>query len=397
MDKLVTLFSSVLDAFIAPQYLASSADKVQSRALVGLLLASVFNFFVVAFGMGLFYPFTAAGKQVGALACLTTIAGLTLALLLVRYTRWRYAATHLLILSVYFPIVLAAGLTGGIDSPVAPVLVWMPVIAGFLFNWKLGLSWLAVAVLTAVGLFLAPRFGIELVSVVPASNLAKLHFAMLIFNLIGIGAFIIVYSLINYHVVNELSGQRREYERLANYDVLTSLPNRMNFHTQLELAIQQAQRDGEKVGLLVMDLNKFKSINDTYGHSVGDELLHHMARRLIEHVRDSDFVARLSGDEFVVIMENVSRPDDVSAKAQSLIEIVEQPYALSVGRVKLGVSIGGAVYPDQEVEEAALFSRADLAMFYAKKHRLGFYMDVLPSNDEDYITQIKSLSARQSA
>ncbi|MGI9287988.1 MAG: diguanylate cyclase domain-containing protein [Pseudomonadales bacterium] len=397
MDKLVSLFSGVLDAFIAPQYLESGADKVRSRALVGLLLANLFNLFFIALALRLFYPFTADGRQVAALACLTTVVSLVLALLLVRYTRWHGIATHLLILSVYVPIVLAACFTGGINSPVTPVLVWMPIVAGFLFNWKLGLVWLSVALLTAVGFFAAPRVGIDLISVVPAANVATLRFAMLIFSLVGIGGFIIVYTLINYHVVSELSGERREYERLANFDALTSLPNRMNFHNKLELAIQQAKRAQDKVGLLVMDLNKFKSINDTYGHSVGDELLHHMASRLIEHVRGTDFVARLSGDEFVVIMEHVSQPEDVATKAKSLINVIEQPYGLSVGRVKLGVSIGGAVYPDQEVEETALFSRADLAMFYAKKRRLGFYMDVLPANGEDYITQLKSTVARNSA
>lgn len=170
----------------------------------------------------------------------------------------------------------------------------------------------------------------------------------------------------------------------------------MNFHRKLTAAIEQAKHAEDKVGLLVMDLNEFKSINDSYGHSVGDELLGHMANRLLERVRGTDFVARLSGDEFVVIMEHVVKPEDVANKAKSLIDIIEQPYALSIGRLTLGVSVGGAVYPDQEEDGAALFSRADLAMFYAKQRRLGFYMDVLPSQGEDYLIQIKAAHRSQS-
>lgn len=397
MDKLAAIFSSVLDAFIAPECLDSGAEKVRPRSLVGLLLANLFNLLFIAFALSIFYPFTAAGRQVAALACFATVISLVLALFLVRFTQRHQAATHLLIISIYVPIVLVGASTGGIASPVVPLLVWLPVVAGFLFNWELGLGWLSVAVLTAVGFFVAPGLGFEMNSVVPPANMPALQFAMLIFGLIGVGGFIIAYTLANMHAVREITDQRLKYERLANYDGLTSLPNRMNFSKKLKAAIDLARRAEQRVGLLVMDLNKFKSVNDTYGHSVGDELLHHMARRLIERVRGSDFVARLGGDEFVVIMERVADPNDVASKAKSLINIIEQPYMLTVGKVELGVSVGCAVYPDHEVDEAALFSRADLAMFYAKQRHLGYYMDTTPSQTAEFLKQLNESSERETA
>lgn len=397
MDKLISVSSSIIDAFIAPQLLQSDAQKVRSRSLVGLLLTNFFNLVVVAFALSLFYPFTAAGREITTIVCCATLSSLVLALVLVRYTRRHEFATHLLIFSIYVPIVLGACFTGGISGPFIFLLVWLPMVAGFLFNWRLGLGWLAMALLTAVGFFLVPNFGLQLNSLVPAANMATLRFTVLAISLVGIGGFIMVYTLINHHVLNEIAGERRKYERLANFDTLTLLPNRMHFHRKLEVAIVQAKRSEEKVGLLVMDLNEFKSINDTYGHSVGDELLSHMASRLFDRVRGTDFVARLSGDEFVVIMEHVNKPEDAANKAKSLIDIIEQPYALSIGRLTLSVSVGGAIYPDQELDEAALFSRADLAMFYAKQQRLGFYMDVLPSQSEDYLGQIKATHKQESA
>ncbi len=397
MEKLIFASSSMIDTFIAPQVSQSAAEKVRSRSLVGLLLANFFNLIIGAVALSLFYPFTAAGREITAFCFFATVLGLVLALLLVRYTRRHDVATHLLVFSIYIPIVLGAGCTGGIDGPVVFLLVWLPIVAGFLFNWQLGLGWLAMALLTAVGFFLLPSFGLQVTSLVPAANMAALRFTVLAISLAGIGGFIIVYTLINHHVLNEIAGERRKYERLANFDALTSLPNRMNFHRKLAVAIEQARHGREKVGLLVMDLNKFKSINDTYGHSVGDELLNHMASRLSDSVRGTDFVARLSGDEFVVIMEHIVKPEDVTNKAKSLIDIIEQPYGLSIGRLTLSVSVGGAVYPDQETDEAALFSRADLAMFYAKQQSLGFYMDVLPPQGESYLSQIKAANMRESA
>ncbi len=397
MDTLVSVFSSVLDFFIASHVTQSDTRKTRSRSLVGLLLANVFNLVFIALGLGLFYPFTAAGWHVAVVAFYAALFSLALALLLVRHTQRHDVATHLLILSIYVPILLAICFTGGMNGPGVFLLVWLPIVAILSFNWRLGLAWLVVAVLTTAAFFVMPHFGLHIVSVVPPANVEILRFAMLTISLVGVGAFITFYTLINHNLVKEIADERRKYKRLANYDALTSLPNRMNFYSKLEQAIEQAKQADEKVGLLVMDLNKFKSINDTYGHSVGDELLHHMASRLIDRVRGTDFVARLSGDEFVVIMENVTAPEDVANKAKSLINVIEQPYGLSIGMLKLSVSVGGAVYPDQEMGGGALFSRADLAMFYAKQRRLGFYMDVLPPQGEDYLKQLTAPSTPQSA
>ncbi len=397
MDKLVSVFCSVLDFFIAPHVTSSDVQKTRSRSLVGLLLGNVFNLVFIALGLGLFYPFTAEGWHVAVAAFYTALFSLALALLLVRHTHHHNVATHLLILSIYCPILLAICFTGGMSGPGVFLLVWLPIVAIFSFNWRLGLAWMAVAVLTTVAFFAMPYFGLRMVSVVPPANVDILRFALLTISLVGIGAFITVYTLINHNLVEEIADERRKYKRLANFDSLTSLPNRMNFHSKLEQAIKQAKQAGQKIGLLVMDLNKFKSINDTYGHSVGDELLHHMASRLIERVRGTDFVARLSGDEFIVIMENVSEPEDVANKAKFLINIIEQPYSLSTGMLKLSVSVGGAVYPEQEMEGGALFSRADLAMFYAKQRRLGFYMDMLPPHGQSYLKQIAVSKTAQSA
>ncbi|MDT3707576.1 MAG: EAL domain-containing protein [Thiobacillus sp.] len=159
---------------------------------------------------------------------------------------------------------------------------------------------------------------------------------------------------------------------LANHDPLTGLPNRSYFQDFLAHALARAQREKTQVSLLYIDLDRFKHINDSQGHEVGDQVLRIVASRLGEQLRADDFVARLGGDEFAVILNHPPTSRAASRVARKLIQAVAESFKLGQRRYAIGASIGVSVYPDDGLDANTLLRQADLAMYQAKQRRSGF-------------------------
>lgn len=156
-------------------------------------------------------------------------------------------------------------------------------------------------------------------------------------------------------------------QHMAQYDELTGLPNRGLLHDRLESALARARRDHGNMSVLYLDLDKFKQVNDTLGHSVGDLLLQQVAERLRGCVRESDTVARMSGDEFVVVLERVDPPECAASIADKIRAAISQPLAIEGHRLSIQPSIGIAVYPEDGATARQLLSHADAGMYAAKK------------------------------
>ncbi|MDB5761988.1 MAG: hypothetical protein JWQ21_983 [Herminiimonas sp.] len=171
-------------------------------------------------------------------------------------------------------------------------------------------------------------------------------------------------------IVKDVS-HRKDNERrilfLATHDPLTGLPNRVLLNDRMQHAIDQARRRQSRVGILLMDLNRFKVINDSLGHNKGDILLCTIADRLKGAMREVDTVARLGGDEFVVLLENLNAADDLSLVAQNLLALVAQPVVLDNESITVSTSIGASIYPQDGNDTATLLKNADLAMYDAKE------------------------------
>lgn len=161
-------------------------------------------------------------------------------------------------------------------------------------------------------------------------------------------------------------------DMLANHDPLTGLPNRSYFQDFLGHALARAQRDKSQVSLLFIDLDRFKHINDTQGHEVGDQVLRIVANRLDEQLRADDFVARLGGDEFAVVLTHPPASRAASRVARKLIAALAESFKLGQRRYAIGVSIGVSVYPDDGLDAHTLLRQADLAMYQAKQRHSGF-------------------------
>ena len=154
--------------------------------------------------------------------------------------------------------------------------------------------------------------------------------------------------------------------QIAHYDSLTGLANRALFHSRLDHALAVAHRQDSKVALMIMDLDRFKAINDTLGHHAGDRLLVLVADRLQGCIREADTVARLGGDEFTVILEGLDGLDEVSVVAQKILAVMSAPFTLESHEIYMTPSIGISLYPDDDDTAEGLLKNADTAMYKAK-------------------------------
>ncbi|WP_331350765.1 EAL domain-containing protein [Cellvibrio sp. UBA7671] len=190
-------------------------------------------------------------------------------------------------------------------------------------------------------------------------------------------------------IFSDISERKKSRERidfLAHHDSLTELPNRALLNDRLEMAINTAKRRGEKVGILFIDLDRFKNINDSLGHAAGDQILRQTAARLSAAVRTDDTVARLGGDEFVVLLPRVRDERSLAEVAIKLREELLLPYILEDMPLHLSPSIGIAVYPDDGETPSTLIKNADAAMYLAKekgRNNYQFYTPVLNARTLD--------------
>jgi diguanylate cyclase (GGDEF)-like protein len=166
--------------------------------------------------------------------------------------------------------------------------------------------------------------------------------------------------------ITERKRAEQEIVRLAHHDALTGLANRNLLHGRIDQAIGRAKRHGEGFAILCVDLDRFKAVNDALGHSVGDELLRQLAERLAGCARDLDTVARIGGDEFVVLQTGVNRMDEASALAKRIQQWVGEPYRVAGSHMTIGVSIGIALAPQDGTGVDQLLGNADLALYRAK-------------------------------
>ena len=172
-------------------------------------------------------------------------------------------------------------------------------------------------------------------------------------------------------VITDVTPMHNEQEKLSHiayYDSLTGLPNRNLFMDRLEQCLAKAQRNTTSFGVLFLDLDHFKQVNDTLGHQMGDKLLKAVAQRLKSQLRTSDTLCRIGGDEFIVIADAVQSSEDLELLAKKILGLLQHPIQLGSNQVDAGVSIGISMYPDHSQDRDELIKMADTAMYSAKTH-----------------------------
>lgn len=178
----------------------------------------------------------------------------------------------------------------------------------------------------------------------------------------------LVIANVNAQILTEQLEQAKEQmAHLAHHDPLTNLPNRIQLEENLTQAIKFAKRHGTRLGLLFIDLDRFKVVNDSLGHGIGDLLLQAVAERLLSSIRGADTVSRQGGDEFIVLLTDIEHSDELVASVEKIHRIVTEPYAVAQHTLHIGASIGVSIYPDDGTDNATLIKHADAAMYAAKE------------------------------
>lgn len=201
-------------------------------------------------------------------------------------------------------------------------------------------------------------------------------------------------------VINDITEAHEKDERirfLAFHDALTGLPNRFLLEDRLRHGIEIARREREQLGLMFLDLDQFKGVNDSLGHAVGDLLLKEVAARIRDLVRQSDTVARLGGDEFVVLVRGLQQGEACAGLAAKIIEAVSQPLQVLSHRLAVGTSVGIAIYPTDGEDGPTLMKSADVAMYAAKNAGRGVYRFFEPAMSQAALIRLEMESALRDA
>jgi len=196
----------------------------------------------------------------------------------------------------------------------------------------------------------------------------------------------VMFYIASYSDISERKANEARIDYLAHHDPLTGLINRYNLENRLDQALLSAHRDDLRVAVMFIDMDRFKTINDSLGHHIGDQLLIEVGRRLLDSVRESDIVARLGGDEFIVVLTHIADEKDAAPLADKILRSLGQPYVFDGNEMHTSPSIGIAVYPRDGEDGPTLMKNADTAMYHVKDHG---------RNNVEYFTQAMNAIASE--
>ncbi|NQX89566.1 MAG: GGDEF domain-containing protein [Halioglobus sp.] len=356
------------DLFLPPNLRNNPTDLMRGYIMIGLILVNIVICGIVLIQCMFFLQLE--HNQAIAIAIVgLCLLGYLSALLLLIWTENYILCANYMITILALAVVLGIQITGGyLESPISKLGLQLPVTAFLLMGLRQGLAWLGITLLFSAGLYISAVSGFGYIQLLQSQTLVQtMDISMLFILLLIIGAALTVYEMINGLLTRQLREERNRFEHKASHDDLTGLPNRFEFFRRLKSAIEDAQERRHKVGIVYLDLDGFKPINDLMGHHVGDEALTIVAKRLRLSLRLSDTAARLGGDEFALIIPGIHVPVDIQNILPKVLEAVRQPMNINGVDVVVKASCGVAIYPVHAEDDSALCRYADMAMYRAKE------------------------------
>lgn len=357
----------LFDRLVGAAYSNDQEELYRARILAGIVALYVVLLFLTCVYMLGFAPLSFVSSVISTVLLLVMIGGYSYVLYLLRYGHDYKRAIELTVFATYAGIVTGIAMSGGpIESPATPIMVVPIIIAFSLSTRHSGLKWSNIIFMTHIVMIGIDRWIFEFPQMLDTREMLTHHIAHWVVTYFAIIFLMLIFESITRRLKQERDAERDRYAYLAAHDPLTGLANRSMFDDQLTRALANCERNRNIVGLMVIDLDGFKPVNDTLGHDAGDLVLRTIAERLKNLLRKTDTIARLGGDEFAVIVENVLAPPGVEIVAERIIAEINLPYDGLPPGVKIGASIGIAMYPNDTRDENKLRVFADRAMYAAK-------------------------------
>ncbi|MEM9257214.1 MAG: GGDEF domain-containing protein [Pseudomonadota bacterium] len=327
---------------------------------------------------------TPEGRYSAQLMFMCTAIGVVTSMAILRFMQNRLAALQVLLM--IFAGTFAAGclVFNGTHSPTYPLLLLVPVMAGIAGNIATSVIWSALVLAFWTAIMLAQRNGYEFVSIVKPENHSMAMMLAYTAMALAVVSVILIYAEMNKALRTSLQSSNAELAHLSTHDQLTGLPNRRFYDERMAIALQRSAERGAMLGLLYLDLNDFKKINDNYGHGAGDKILIAVGQRLAQNLRETDLVSRLGGDEFAAVVEDVRSAEQVTRIAHKLSQAIEQPMYVRQELMKFSASIGVAIFPLDGRQKQELEEQADRAMYFAKKRGIPVALSSLEASDKPY-------------
>jgi len=362
----------LLDWFLRRHHGISDESRMRARLVIGLLLINIIVLACITIGLLV----TVGSDKLYLSLMMADVIPVALFYVgsLVYFSRTLgFTLTGNLFLSAQGgAMVTGIVMTGGTStSPMLSMLVVVAIYAFLLLGLRGGLWWSVIVVVTLIGLNLSESLGYYSPNLVPPQYMELYKVATPVILLLTSIIALVLYEVITTNLRQALAVERNQFAYLAAHDPLTGLANRDEFQRNLLFAIRQAQLRQRHCAVIYIDLDRFKPINDRFGHAAGDMVLRTISQRLQQFVRGSDIVARLGGDEFAVILMGLQSIEDASIMAGNLRKIIEEPIPHQADTLTVGASFGMAIYPDMADSATELLRLADSAMYAAKhaKHK----------------------------
>ena len=256
---------------------------------------------------------------------------------------------------------------GGVMSPTMIFLLALPVLASTLLPVRWALFWTGVTVLSWLLLVVAEWRGAEIVQLTYAANIGIVQVLSLMGTLLVMMGVLTSYLSANTRLRSSMEVKTRRLDYLASHDTLTNVPNRRCFFEEAQRCLNRTARLGQAFALLVIDLNDFKAINDQHGHAMGDAVLKNIAHRMQFGFRKTDFVARIGGDEFGVLLESAENKAGVTAAVKRFLATTSETLISDGKKLEYACSIGAALHPGKMDNLSDLYEAADTAMYASKR------------------------------
>jgi diguanylate cyclase (GGDEF)-like protein len=367
------LFEKLSDTFVTDRLLEGSLNDARQRAkiLVAVLAISALSGICLTAALGttylvnrdsLFFAATMMG--------LITVTGYLGTLCYFKWKQSLISAANFYALSTTLSTVMPVTITGGVThSPYLALVLVVPIFLFLIAGRRYGIYWSLVAVASVATLLLLETTGMAFPQILPESAIAAFTFTTWVTTLALLVMGLIAYEGNFERLTERIKAERGQFAHEAMHDPLTGLSNRKRFFSRANEALDEALARKHKTAVIFIDLDDFKSINDSFGHNVGDEVLNAVARRLQSSVRSVDTVARLGGDEFAIVLYGIERAETAEFMVEKLRDVLEEPLVVGGHTVVATGSIGVAVAPDQGVEIERLLRMADEAMYRDKELR----------------------------